>query len=228
MELDELKSKWAEQDQKLDTILRMNRQLLSVSHLHRAHSALRRLAIGRALEAILTFIPIVALGDFIYTYRTVPRFVLPAIALDLFAIAIFSSLIRQMIGAVQIDNSKPITVLQKQIEALRILHIRHLQGIFLGSPLIWIPLLIVSLKGFLGLDTYRLFDGVWLVANLLFGLAFIPLSIWLSQRFGDRLGRYPLIQRLRNDLMGQNSNAAVGFLATVSEFENERGSTSGA
>jgi len=223
MELDELKMKWAEQDQKLDTILRMNRQLLSAPYLNRAQSALRRLVIGQSLEAMITFVPIVALGDFIYTYRSVPRFVLPAILLDLFMIAMFGSLIRQIMGAVQIDYSKPITTLQKQVEALRILQIRHLQGIFLGSPLIWIPMLIVALKGFLGLDAYRLFDNTWLAANILFGLAFIPLTIWLAQRLGDRLGRYPLVQRLRNDVIGQNLKAAVGFIAVVSDFENETG-----
>jgi hypothetical protein len=220
MELDEFKSKWAEQDRKLDASLRLNRQLLSESRLNRAKPALQRLTLGLAVETAITFVPVVALGDFIYANWAMPRFTLPAIALDLFTIAIFSSLIRQMIGAMQIDYSKPITVLQKQIEALRILHIRHLQGIFLGAPLVWIPLLIVTLKGCLGLDTYRLFSSAWLVANLLFGLAFIPLAIGLSKRFGDRWGRYPLVQRLRNDLMGQNLNAAMGFLATLSEFES--------
>jgi hypothetical protein len=47
----------------------------------------------------------------------------------------------------------------------------------------------------------------------------IPLAIWGSRKFGDRMGRAPIIRRLMQDLAGYNLNAANRFLATLREFE---------
>ena len=221
MELEELKVKWLEHDSKLEASLRLNRQLLSESYLGRTRSALQRLMLGLSLEAAATFVVLIALGGFLYTHRAMPRFVFPALALDLCTLAIFITLIQQVTAAAQIDYGKPITVIQKQIEALRVRRLRVLQGIFLGSALAWTPLLIVAFEGFLGLDAYHLFGAAWLSANLLFGLAVLPTALWLSKRLGTRLALSPLLQRLRNDLTGHSLSAALGFLATLSEFEND-------
>jgi flagellar biogenesis protein FliO len=71
------------------------------------------------------------------------------------------------------------------------------------------------------LDAYKLFGTAFLLTNLAVGLAIIPLAIWASKRFGDRMGRSPVIQRLMRELAGYNLNAATARLATLSEFENE-------
>jgi hypothetical protein len=130
-------------------------------------------------------------------------------------------MIRQIALGLQIDYDKPIAVIQKQIEDLRVLRVRYIQGIFLAATLAWTPLMIVMLKGFWGLDAYRLFGTAFLLSNLLVGLAIIPLALWLSKRFSDRMGRSPFIQRLMKDLAGYNLNAATGFLAKLSQFEDE-------
>jgi hypothetical protein len=222
VEMDDLRKTWAEYDRKLDTNIRLSRQLLIVTNLNRVRSPMRRLAFFLGLESIIQFAVVVALGSFIYEYIATVRFVLPAAALDVFAIAILIAMIRQIAGALQIDYDKPIAIIQKQLEDLRVLRIRYIQGIFLVATLVWTPLLIVTLKGFWGLDAYRLFGAAYLTANLLVGLAIIPLAIWLSRKFSDRMGRSPMIQRLMKDLAGYNLNAAARFLATLSEFEEEK------
>jgi hypothetical protein len=221
-EMDDLRKTWAEYDRKLDTNIRLSRQLLASANLNRARSALQRLAVFLAMESVVQLAVVVALGNFIYEHIAMARFVLPAAALDVFAIAILAAMIRQIAGALQIDYGKPITAIQKQLENLRVFRIRYIQGIFLVATLAWTPLQIVALKGFWGLDAYRLFGTAYLVANLLVGLAIIPLAIWLSKKFSDRMGRSPMIQRLMKDLAGYNLNAATGFLATLSEFEDEK------
>jgi hypothetical protein len=218
VEMDDLKKTWAEYDRKLDTNIRLTRQLLRATTLNRVRSPMRRLAFFLGMESIIQFAVVVALGSFIYEHIDTMRFALPAAALDVGAIALLSSTIRQLTLALQIDYDKPIPLIQKQLEHLRVLGIRCIQGIFLVATLAWTPLLIVTLKGLLGLDAYRLFGVRYLVANLLVGLAIIPLAIWLSMK----LGRFPMIQRLMKDLGGYNLSAATGFLATLSEFEDEK------
>jgi hypothetical protein len=221
VEMDDLRKTWAEYDRKLDTNIRLSRQLLRAINLNRVRSPMRRLAFFLGLESIIQFAVVVALGNFIYEHIATMRFALPAAALDVGAIALLSSMIRQLTLVLQIDYDKPIAIIQKQLGVLRVLGIRRIQGIFLVATLAWTPLLIVTLKGFLGLDAYRLFGVPYLVANLLVGLAIIPLAIWLSKKFSDRMGRSPFIQRLMKDLAGYNLNAAAGFLASLSEFEHE-------
>ena len=220
MELDELRVKWTEYDRKLETNLRLNRQLLREACLGRAKSALQRLILGLALEAAAVFVVLIALGSFLCAHWAVPRFAFPGVALDLGTIAVFAALIGQLTAAAQIDYGGPIITIQKQIEALRVRRIRYLPGVFLGATLAWPPLLIVACEGLVGLDAYRLFGAVWLLVNLLFGLAVIPVGLWLSKRFSVRLDRSPLLQRLRADLTGHSLNAAIGCLATISEFEH--------
>jgi len=130
-------------------------------------------------------------------------------------------LIQQIRLALYIDYSKPVAVIQKQLESLRMLHIRHFQWTLLLAPLLWTPLLIVALEGFLRIDAYQTFGAAYLLANLLFGLAIIPPAIWLSKKFGGRMGRSPEIQWLMKELAGYNLNAASDYLATLSEFEEE-------
>jgi hypothetical protein len=67
-----------------------------------------------------------------------------------------------------------------------------------------------------------MFGTEYLLANVLVGWAIIPLAIWVSREYGDRMERSPLIQRLMRDLAGYNLNAATGFLATLSEFADEK------
>jgi hypothetical protein len=120
------------------------------------------------------------------------------------------------------DYDKPIAVIQKQLESLRALRIRTIQwGLLTGQLVWWIPFLIVALKGVWGVDAYQVFGTAILLTNLAFGLAIIPLAIWVSKRFGERVGRRPVMQRLMRSLAGYNMNAASGFLASLSELEHE-------
>jgi hypothetical protein len=221
MDLDELKEKWINYDRKLDENLRLNRRLLQAMKLPRAKSALQRLAIGLSLESVLWLIGIVALGQFIYRNITMMRFALPAAFLDLYAIANFAVLIAQIASALQIDYDKPIAVIQKQIEALRVLRIRYIQGSVVGGFIVWVPFVIVVLKMFLGIDAYRIFGTAWLLANVLFGLVPIALAIWISKKLCRTIGRYPRIQKFMNDLAGYNLNAARRTIAALSEFEDK-------
>ena len=221
VEMDDLRKTWADYDRKLDTNVRLSRQLLMATTLNRVRSPLRRLAFFLGLESIIQLAVVAALGSFIFEHIRTPRFALPAAALDVFAIVILVAMIRQIAGALQIDYDKPIAIIQKQLEDLRVLRIRYIQGIFLVATLAWTPLLIVALKGFWGLDAYRLFGTEYLAANVLVGWAIIPLALWLSRKFSDRMGRSPIIQRLMRDLAGYNLNAATTFLAKLSEFEKE-------
>ena len=105
------------------------------------------------------------------------------------------------------------------------LRIRTVQWSVLTGLVAWMPFMIVVFKAAFGVDTYVVLHALyvrhsltWVWGNVAFGLALIPLAIWVSRKFGDR----PMIQALMRSLAGYNLNAAADFLATLSEFEEEK------
>jgi len=212
MELDELKQKWAEHDRKLDTSIRLNRQVVRELYTGRARSALVRLAAIIGLGSVTTLAVIMWLGRFVYDHRTMPRFVLPAAALDVLAIAALATAIRQIALALQTDYGQPVATIQRRLEKLRMARIRYVEAILIASPLLWIPMFIVAMEAIWGIDVYATFDLKWLVGNVLFGLAFIPVGIWLARRYG---------RKIEGSLAGYNLQAASEFIATLADFERE-------
>ncbi len=222
MDLDILKEKWAEQDRKLDTSIRLNRQLLMAAHLNHLRSPLRRFALFTGVGVFFGLVALVILGQFICAHWTEPRFALPAMSLHVWVIAYVAASIRQLAMALQVDYNKPIALIQKQIESLRMLRLRVIRWALLTGQLIWwIPFLIVALKGVGDVDAYKVFGAGFLVTNVAMGLAVIPAAIWASKKFGDRMNHSPALQRLMKELAGYHINAASGFLAALSEFEHE-------
>src|SRR5580658_5358187 len=216
MELDELKEKWAEHDRKLDLSIRLNRQLMRETYTKRAKWALWRLAAMLALGSIFMLVVIVFLGAFTAKNWAMPRFTIPAILLDIAAIATLAALNAQIGMALSIDYTQPIAAIQKRLETLRKFRIRYTQAIFVISFLLWAPMFIVFMKTFLGADVYRLFGTAWIVANVAFGLAVFALGICLTKIFGPRMS-----PRFLKDLAGYNLNAATRFMATLAEFEQD-------
>jgi hypothetical protein len=219
MDLDELKQQWTEVDRKLELNIRLNRQLLSATKLNQTQSSMKRLAAYLGLELAMWVVIIGALGNFIYNHISQPQFVVSAIALDAYSIGMVILLGRQIAGALQIDYGKPIATIQRQIEALRVLRIRNTQWAVLVGLVVWVAFMIVVMKAAFGVDIY---EPVWVWSNVAFGLALIPLAIWVSKKFGDRMERSPFIQGLMRSLAGYNLNRATDFLATLNQFEEER------
>jgi hypothetical protein len=220
MELDELKQKWAEHDRKLDQSIHLNRQVLREVYTRRARFALWRLAAVLVLGSIFMLMVIVWLGYFISQAWSSPRFVWPAVALDLMAISLLALLIGQVGLSLKMDYDQPVAVIQRRLEMLRKVRIRYIQGIFLSALLGWMPLFILVMKVFLGVDVYRSFPTSWIVTNVAVGLAVVAAVIWVFKKYGPRTS-----QRFLRDLAGYNLNAASGFLATLAEFEDEHPSS---
>jgi hypothetical protein len=223
MDLDSLKEKWAEYDRKLDDVIRLNRRVLTATTMNRARSSLQRVALLLAVESVIWFLIIVALGSFIHQHIAILRFALPAVVLDLYAIANLIFLIRQIATALGIDYGMPVSMIQSRLEALRMLRIRYIQMSVLAGMVVWTPFVIVVLKALLDIDAYSSPGVPWLVANLVFTAAVTALAIFLAKRYGHRMSGSPILQRFLKDLAGYNLKEATGFLATLAEFDAEDG-----
>lgn len=221
MEIEDLKQRWQEQDRKLEASLQLNRSLLNEAVLNKVATATTRLFRLVTVELVLNLAVALWLGSFLAEHASEPRFLLPAAVLAVGVIALIVDCVRQMVTLKTVDPAEPVAAMQKKLGRLRVQRTRTMQWILLTAPLVWIPLLIVGLEGLLGLDAYAIFSQRWLAANLLFGAAVIPLAVWTSRRYADRMERSPFVQRLMRDLAGRNVNAAMGFLGRLESFEQE-------
>jgi hypothetical protein len=218
MNLDVIKQQWAEYDRKLNESIRLNPRVLSAMNLNRSRSRLQRMVFYLSLEAALWFAGIVFIGRFIYDNASAARFVASGVAVDVFAIAMLATTIAQIALIQRIDYGKPVAAIQKQMEGLRVLRIKTVRWGLVAGTVVWAPFLMLICKAFLGVASL---SAAWLWTNVALGLSLIPLTWWVSKEFGDKMQRFPFIQRLMHDIGGRSLNAATSFLTTISEFERE-------
>jgi hypothetical protein len=221
MNLEELKLNWAAHDQKLDAIIRLNLRLLNATKLNKTQSAMQRVSAFLVLDLVVNFIVVVCLGSFIADHIAAPRFVIPAVALDVFAFLLIVSSVRQLVLAKGVDYSGPVAEIQKKMEKLRIQKVKETKWTLVLATLLWTPLQIVALKAFLGLDAYALLGSAYLFWNVIVGVVVIALAVWVSKRYANRMKRSSIVQGLMNTFAGYNLNAATQSLRNLEDFEKQ-------
>jgi len=219
MELDEIKGLWMESNRKLEASMKLNTLLLGQWNLRKAATSLNRLKRGITFELIVNAIPVFLLGLFAADHVREPQYLIPAVVLDVYAIGILIAGARQLAQLSAIDYGEPVVAIQKKLEELRVSRIRTTLGILLFAPLMWLPILIVGLRGIFGVDVYAAATPAWLAGNLLFGLAVIALSIFIAKRYGARLGRATAMRRLADAIAGNSLTEARDTLDTIRRFE---------
>ena len=218
--LDELKRLWEAQDRKLDTCLQLNHELLRAEKLKRVRSPLRRLVLGLSLEIAASAVGLVLLGNFLAEHITEAGFVWPAAVLDVWLIFVIAASIRQLVQANRINYDEPVTTIQHQLGELRMLRLRAFRlELLTGQIVWWLPFFIVSLKLLFAVDAYRFLSTTFIVGNLLFGLAIIPISIWITRRFDLRIQRSVFMRRLADEIAGRSLTEAQTYAAKLSDFE---------
>jgi len=225
MTFENLQEQWVACDKKLDLSIRLNTALLRESLVSQARSALRWLSPFVVAELVCTLVVVIALGAFIASHVRDVAFVAPAIVLDVCAIGLLASCGRQLAMLSALDFSGPVVDVQKSLETLRRIRCRTTMWTFMLVPALWIPLLVVGLEAVFGVDAYSTFSAGWLAVNALFGLAVIPVMVWCSRRYADRMAQSPFVQRLMDDIAGRSLTASTASLDQLARFEREEALT---
>lgn len=220
MDLDEIKQLWNQHNQELESSLRLNALLLQQWNLRKADTTLKRLARGITLDLVMNIIGVALIGWFIGGHASEPRFLIPAILLDVYAIALVAAEASQLARLHSLDYDEPVVAIQHRLEALKLYRIRTTLWTLLFGPLMWVPLLIVAARGVFGADVYAA-GPLFLAANVLFGLAVIPIAVFIARRFGSRLERWKPMRVLADEIAGRSLIAALDDLAAVRRFAEE-------
>lgn len=218
MNLETLQRRWDELDQSLDERLRRRDGLLRRLYLQAMQAPLRRRSWAVGAEVALNGAVLLLLGSFLFQHIAAPLFLLPGLGLYLFALWQLVASLRQLVALRTLDYSSPLVTLQQRLARLRVQSLTQLLWTVALSPLLWPLLVIVGLKGLLGLDAYAVLGLPWLGVNLLFGLVFVPLAVGLARLLGQRFESSPRFQRLLDDLAGRSLREAQEALEAVEAF----------
>ncbi|MDQ2680486.1 MAG: hypothetical protein M3Y21_05615 [Candidatus Eremiobacteraeota bacterium] len=218
MELDDVKALWKGQSEHLESSLRFNSLLFNQANLQRTENSMRNFSRALTLEMILLFTILTAVGSFAADHFSELKYFVPAAGLQLYALAMFISGIRQLVLIAKIDYDEPVVSLQRNLETLRVVRITLTKWLLFFAPLMWVPLSIVVCRAF-GLDVYQFVSPVYLAVNVLFGVTVLAAAVWASNRFAARLSGNPVVQRLMSTLAGSDLQSALDFIDTVNRFE---------
>lgn len=219
MELAEMKNLWAQSNRKLEESVRLNVLLLQRCNLSRVDTLLARLGRGLIFELAMGVFAAGALAYFGYQHLREPQFLIPAVLLYLYALTYLIAVARQLAQVAGVDYDEPVLAIQKKLEELRLARVRTTLWALLFAPLMWLPILIVCAVGLFGLNVYEYANTEWLVGNVLFGLAVIPLAVFLARRYGPQLERSTAIRRLADAIAGQSLSDARASLDSIRRFE---------
>ena len=224
-DFDVLQKRWQTQDARLDAMLELNQRMLQTLQRDQARGALGgvflMLWVQFAVDLLAVFLLGSFLGNRLGTWQSELRFLIPAAVLFVGAVAVFGTVVRQLVMLYAIDASGPVSEVQRQLDTLHALRLQVARAIILIAPTLWVPIFIVGLRALFDFDTYAWFPMYFLVINLVVGALFIPVVYGLSRRYGQRLLRYPWIARLHEDLAGRSLSEARARLAELATFQQE-------
>src|SRR5688572_5439974 len=166
MELDDLKQAWQALDERIVVVHTLQTDTLKELKLDQAASVLRPVRWLLWLQIALGLAFAVLLGRFVYAHWLDPRFVVPALALDVAAVLTMAGAAVQLRKLDEIDYAGPVVAMQGSLMALAVARARQTRWHLLLVPALWTPFAIVALQGFFGFDVYRWFGTGWIVANV--------------------------------------------------------------
>lgn len=220
IDLDALRAGWNSSQRQLDASLTLDAQTLRAALRQRTGAAFRRhrkwlLAslIGAALASLALLAFIVAhLDDSVYRLLATP--------LALLALAELVVDWRQWRALSALDLSAPVLQVQAVLETLRGRALRLAKWVLLSSVLLWLPLILVLVKGLSGVDLLDHLHPSVIYVNLLVGVLFVPVALlvmhWVSSRFRQRPG----YQRFLDDVAGSSFGKARKQFEAQREFDH--------
>jgi serine/threonine-protein kinase len=232
MKLDEFKEIWQEYDKRLDKQVKFNTQMFRKMNLDQTRSALDRFTKTPILGMVLGLAVQLAAGTFIYHHWSLPQFVIPSALIWLFGLFQvwfsgfqLSVILPTNVGG-EINYDLPVTEIQKKLEKLRVHRVRYLTVTRFSYGLLWLPVLIVGLKGFFNYDFYVYFNHKWILSVILCGLAFTMFGIWLSLSSAEVQAKWPVLKKVTenirvNDVTGKGLDSAMISLEAIEDFEKE-------
>jgi MFS family permease len=224
MDLDDLKAEWAKRDQAMQQTLKLQSAFMRDMVIEKQLEKLRRHRIIGVIEFLFYLAFVIGFGAFLAGTWGRWEFFFPALFLDIWTIAMGVITLAERTRLHDVDFSAPVLEIQKRLAALQAERARAFQWAFLtGQVLWWIPFVIVLFWGLFHVDLYRVsaFMPVFIVSNIIVGLALIPVLWWAAHLLGPRLAKSPIGRSVLDGITGRDLAEARAIAQRLARFEAE-------
>jgi hypothetical protein len=219
MESDDLREAWASLEAHLRRTERLNDALVAQSMTRRAQTSLVREERFLALEIVVNYAGVVALGWFAFDHVHDIWAAVCAVILGVSLIVINLILVGILVAIKRLDFEEPVLAIQMGLERIALRRARLTTAILLAGPLLWTPLSIIGFS-LLGLDAVRSLGMTYVGANLAVG-ALVAAGGWIAARYlSSRLRGSRWAMRAIDALSGSSYREAADFLNTIKRFRN--------
>lgn len=160
MELDDLKQAWQTLDSRMDRQAALHLHVFKQGKVDKVRSTLRWMIARQAAQiAIWVAVLVFIVGPFWFEYRATTHLLVLGLILHAYAVLTIGVSVLQILIMTRIDLAAPVVKIQRQLEQLRSLRIKH--NLLLSLPwwLLWVMGLVVGVKWFSGVDIYAAAPG---------------------------------------------------------------------
>lgn len=186
MELDDLKSAWAQYDKKLAVNLKFNEELLRKMNLNISKKELQKPLIYELLGVAVMFIFIAYVVASSIRFIDDPKYCIPGFISALIGLAFLVFAIIKANKFLSIDYyGSSVVKLQKDITTLNRLVLRLRKYELVLFPLLILPLLPILFKAIHNIDIYQNLKLFSIEIILILGIGF-PLILWTNKHLYDK------------------------------------------
>ena len=220
--LEELRDEWSDHSRRLDERLRLSANLLRDDWIERQRERVWKLGPFSKFSMVVWIATAVLLNLFLGTHAKQPALFVTALILDIWVIVTGIAHLHQQQAVRNLDFGLPLLELQARVESIRIARIRFFNFAFLTGQIVWWIPFVVVVAGAFGANLYlspqfRAY-AAW---NIALGIAFIPLAIWISRRYGERLSRSSIVRHITDSIAGRDIAAAREYLEKLRSFASD-------
>ncbi len=216
MEIQKLSSVFAALETRVERAVSQQTELRNQLHESSLKSIRGKTQRSPALDIVVAGLALVATGGFVADnlndLQRVPLTAIPA--LIVFALCIFTInvSVRQLILSSELDYAKPMVETQLILAKLRKLRVRSTQWIFVSAFVLWFVFPILIGQMLLGAQFMLAMNPAWIVANVIFGLAMVPVINWMMMK-----SKYAT--SIQNEFAGKDVREAEEFMNQIREFQ---------
>lgn len=226
MELDELKSLWQTNDEKLEKSLRLNEQHIELIQTQKVASKLAPLYRKRLIECVFHVAAILLLIAFVITNRNETPYALSGLALLAFYTTTLVNAIQQINLIKNMDFNKDLATMQSSLVLLQthIINYAKLAVLFIPSFLAY-PVVIskvikdYKIEFFSDFDIIQKSNGNWWTMMVVVSAVLIPLGIWFYREVSYRNIDKPYVKRFIEKSSGKRVSKALEFLKELQDLK---------
>jgi hypothetical protein len=227
MELDELKTMWQSNDEKLEKNIKLNEQNIELIKTQKMVSKLTPLYRQRVIECIFHLIAIMLLISFLVMNISAFPYAISAIALLVFYITTFINAFNQITVIKNIDYNKDLATIQSSLVMLQthIINYAKLTILFIPTFLAYPTIITKVIKDFdikalADFDIIAKSNGSWWTLELVALIILVPLGIWFYKEVNYKNINKKWVKNFIQKSSGTRVTKALEFLKELQRLKH--------